>query len=87
MDSKKEDTNVRTAPEAPAMPAPGEPGPGSSAVPSVPLHRPVDMADDSLKGLQSAFRALSVEEGDTNPVKRKRERERRMLEKAWQTKE
>ena len=40
-----------------------------------PLHGPVDVADDSLEGLQSASRALSVEEVDTNPVKRKRERE------------
>ena len=87
MDTKKEDTALRTAPEAPAMPAPGERGPGPSAVPSVPLHGPVDVADDSLEGLQLAFRALSVEEVDTNPAKRKRERERRMLEKAWQTKE
>ena len=87
MDTKKEDTDARTAPEAPAMPAPGEPGPGPSAVPPVPLHGQVDVADDSLEGLQSAFRALSVQEVDTNPVKRKRERERRMLEKAWQTKE
>ena len=76
MDTKKEDTDVRTAPEEPAMPAPGEPGPGPSAVPSVPLHGPVDGADDSLEGLQSAFRAVSVEEVDTNPVKRKREREK-----------
>ena len=38
MDTKKEDTNVKTAPEAPAMPAPGEPGPGPSASPSLPLH-------------------------------------------------
>ena len=73
MDTKNEDTDVRTAPEAPAMPAPGEPGP--NAVPSVPLYGPVDVADDSLEGLQSAFRALSVEEVNTNPVKRKRERE------------
>ena len=72
---------MRTAPEAPVMPAPGELGPGRSAVPSVPLHGPVDVADDSLEGLQSAFRALSVEEVDTNPMKRKREREKRMLEK------
>ena len=76
MDTKKEDTDVRTAPEASAMPAPCEPGPGPSAVPSVPLHGPVDVADDSLEGLQSAFRALSVEEVDTNPVKRKRDREK-----------
>ena len=75
MDTKKEDTDVRTAPEAPAMPAPDEPGLGPSAVPSVPLHGPVDVADDSLEGLQSAFWALSVEEVDTNPVKGKRERE------------
>ena len=87
MDTKEEDIDVRTAPEAPAMPAPGEPGPGPSAVPSVPLHGPVDVADDSLEGLQSAFRTLSVKEVDSNPVKRKRERERRMREKAWETKE
>ena len=76
MHTKKEDTDVRTAPDGPAMLAPGEPGPGPSAVPSVPLHGPVDVVDDSLEGLQSAFRALSVEEVDTNPVKRKREREK-----------
>ena len=76
MDTKKEDTNVKTAPEAPAMPAPGEPGPAPSAVPSEPLHGPVDVAEDSLEGLQSAFRALSVEEVDTQPVKRKREKEK-----------
>ena len=67
---------MRAAPEAPAMPAPGEPGPGPSAVPSVPLHGPVDVVDDSPEGLRSAFQALSVEEVDTNPVKRKREREK-----------
>ena len=49
MDTKKEDTDVRTAPEAPAMPAPDEPVPGPSAVPSVPLHGPVAVAVDSLK--------------------------------------
>ena len=76
MDTKKEDTDVKTAPEAPAMPAPDEPGPGPSAVPSEPLRGPVDVAEDSLEGLQSAFRALSVEEVDTHPVKRKREREK-----------
>ena len=76
MDTKKEDITVRTAPEAPAMPAPGEPGPVPSAVPSVPLHGPVDVVDDSLEGRQLAFRALSVGEVDTNPVKRKREREK-----------
>ena len=69
MDTKKEDTDVKTAPEAPAMPAPGEPRPGPSAVPSEPLHGPVDVAEDSLEGLQSAFRA-------THPVKRKRESEK-----------
>ena len=76
MDTKKEDTDVKMAPEAPAMPAPGEPGPGPSAVPSEPLHGPVDVAEDLMEGLQSAFRALSVEEVDTHPVKRKREREK-----------
>ena len=73
MDTKKEDTDVKSAPEAPARPAPGEPGPGPSAVPSEPLHGPVDVAEDSLEGLQSAFRALSVEGVVTQPVKRKRE--------------
>ena len=90
MDTRKEDTDVKTAPEAPARPAPGEPGPGPSAVPSEPLHGPVDVAEDSLEGLQSAFRALSVEEVVTHPVKRRwslilcrgRERARKMLEKA-----
>ena len=76
MNTKKEDTDVKTAPEAPAMPAPGEPGPGPSAVPSEPLHGPVYVAEDSLEGVQSAFRALSVEEVDIQPVKRKREREK-----------
>ena len=76
MDTKKEETDVKTVPEAPAMPVPGEPGPGPSAVPSEPLHGPVDVAEDLMEGLQSAFRALSVEEVDTHPVKRKREREK-----------
>ena len=76
MDTKKEDTDAKTAPEAPAMLAPGEPGPGPGAVPSLPLHGPVDVADDSLEGLHSAFKALLVQEVDTNPVKRRREREK-----------
>ena len=76
MDTKKEDTDVKRAPVAPAMPAPGEPGHGPSAVPSEPLHGPVDVAEDSMEGLQSAFRVLPVEEVDTHPVKRKREREK-----------
>ena len=76
MDTKKEDTDVKSAPEAPARPEPGEPGPGPSAVPSEPLHGPVHVAEDSLEGLQSAFRALSVEEVVTHPVKRKRESEK-----------
>ena len=76
MDTKKEDTDVKTAPEAPAMHAPGEPGPGPSALPSEPLHGLVDAAEDSMEGLQSAFQALSDEEVDTHPVKRKREREK-----------
>ena len=76
MDTKTEDTDVKPAPQAPAMLAPGEPGPGLSAVPSEPLHGPVEVAEDSMEGLQSAFRALSVEEVDTQPVKRKREREK-----------
>ena len=76
MDTKKEETDLKTALEAPAMPAPGEPGPGPSAVPSEPLHGPVDVAEDSMEGVQSAFRALSVEEVDTHPVKRRRESEK-----------
>ena len=76
MDTKKEDTDVKSAPEAPARPAPGEPGPGPSAVPSEPLHGPVDVAEDSLEGLQLAFPALSVGEVVTHPVKRKRESEK-----------
>ena len=67
---------MKSAPEAPARPAPGEPGPGPSAVPSEPLHGPVDVAEDSLDGLQPAFRALSVEKVVTQPVKRKRESEK-----------
>ena len=43
---------------------------------SEPLHGPVDVAEDSLEGLHSAFRALSVEEVETQPVKRKRKREK-----------
>ena len=42
----------------------------------LPRDGPVDVFDDSLEGLQLAFRALSVEEVDTIPVKRKREREK-----------
>ena len=76
MDTKKEDTDGKTAPEAPAMPAPDEPGPGPISVPSEPLHGPVDVAEDSMEGIQSAFRALSVEEVDTHPVKRRRESEK-----------
>ena len=73
MDPRKEDADAKTAPapEAPARPAPG-------AVPSAePLHGPVDAAEDSLDGLQTAFRALSVEEvvSQPQPVKRKRENE------------
>ena len=76
MDTRKKDADVKTAPEAPARPAPGEPGPGPRAVPSEPLHGPVEVAEDSLDGLQTAFRALTVEEVVTQPVKRKREREK-----------
>ena len=79
MDTRKEDADVKTAPEAPARGAP-------CAVPSEPLHGPVEAAEDSLDGLQTAFGALSVEEVVSQPVKRKRERARRMLE-TKQTKE
>ena len=86
MDTRKEDADVKTAPapEAPARPAPGEPGPGpSDAVPSVPSHGPVEAAEDSLDGLQTAFRALTVEEVVvTQPVKRKRESEKDAGEEA-----
>ena len=72
MDTRKEDADVKTAPapEAPARLAPG-------AVPSAePLHGPVEAAEDSLDGLQTAFGALSVEEVVSQPVKRKRESEK-----------
>ena len=36
----------------------------------------MDLAGNLLEGLQSAFRAVSVEEEDTQPVKRKRDREK-----------
>ena len=42
----------------------------------MPLHGPVDAADILLEVLGSAFRVLSVEEVDINPVKRRREREK-----------
>ena len=51
MDTRKEDADSKTAPEAPARPALGEPGPGPSAVPSEPLHGPAEVAEDSLDGL------------------------------------
>ena len=72
------------APEAPARPAHGEPGPGpSGAVPSEPLHGPVEVAEDSLDGLQTAFRALTVDEVVvTQPVKRKRQSEKDAGEEA-----
>ena len=86
MDTRKEDADVKTAPapEAPARRAPGEPPPGpSGAVPSEPLHGPVEVAEDSLDGLQTAFRALTVEEVVvTQPVKRKRESEKDAGEEA-----
>ena len=73
MDPRKEDADAKTAPapEAPARPAPG-------AVPSAePLHGPVDAAEDSLDGLQTAFGALSVQEVvTTQPVKRRGESEK-----------
>ena len=73
MDPGRVDAEVNTAPapEAPARPAP-------DAVPSVePLHGPMDTAEDSLDGLQTAFGALSVKEvvSQPQPVKRKRENE------------
>ena len=57
------------APEAPARPAPG-------AVPSEPLHGPVEAAEDPLDGLQTAFGALSVEEVVSQHVKRRGESEK-----------
>ena len=82
MDTRKEDTDVKTAPEAPARPAPGEPGPGPSAVALEPLHGPVEVAEDSLDGLQTAFRALSVRDVVTQPVKGKRESEKDAADEA-----
>ena len=67
MDTRKEDAEVKTAPE---------PRPGPSAVRSEPLHGPVEVAEDSLDGLHTAFRALSVERVVAQPVKRKRESEK-----------
>ena len=75
MDTRKEDADVKTAPEAPARPAPG-------AVPSEPLLGPVEAAEDLLDGLQTAFGALSVEEVVSQPVKRKRESEKDAGEEA-----
>ena len=60
MDTKKEDTHVKTAPEAPAMPAPGQPGPGPSAVPSEPLHGPVDVAEESMEEVGRYLRELEM---------------------------
>ena len=62
------DVNTAPAPEAPARPAP-------DAIPSVePLHGPVDTAEDSLDGLQTAFGALTVKKvvSQPQPVKGKR---------------
>ena len=54
MDTK--DTDVKTAAEAPAMPAPEwGPVPGPRALPSLPLHWPVDQAEDSLEMLRAAY--------------------------------
>ena len=78
MDTRKEDADVKTAPapEAPTRPAPG-------AVPSAePLHGPVDAAEDSLDGLQTAFGALSVEEVVFQPVKKKRGSEKDAADEA-----
>ena len=70
MDPGKVDADVKTAPapEAPTRPAPG------AVLSAEPLHGPVDTAEDSLVGLQTAFGALSVEEVVvvTQPEKRKR---------------
>ena len=73
MDPGRVDADVKTAPapEAPARPA-------LDAVPSVePLHGPVETAEDSLDGLQTALGALTVEEvvSQPQPAKRKRENE------------
>jgi hypothetical protein len=55
------EVNPAPAPETPARPAP-------DAVPSVePLHGPMDTAEDSLDGLQTAFGALSVKEMVSQP--------------------
>ena len=73
MDTRKEDTDVKTAPEAPAMPAPGEPGPGPSAVPSKPLHGRVDVAEDSMEQLPGP---LSRRGGHSSCEEKEREREK-----------
>ena len=69
---------MKAASEAPARPAPEVPRPAvTGAAPSVPLSGPVDSAaDDSLDGLHTAFKGLSVDEEIVKgPGKKKRERE------------
>ena len=78
MDTKKEDTDVRTAPEAPAMPAPGEPGPSAGPSPYMGqwTWRMILWKDFSRPSGASQSRRW------TPILWRERERERRMLEKA-----
>ena len=77
---------MKTAPEAPATPAPGVSGPGPGVVLSVPLHGPVDAADDSLEGQDQPSRASESRRWRPT-LGRESGRGRRMLRKAWQTKE
>ena len=58
------------------MPAPQwAPAPGPHAVPSVPLHGPVDQADNSLEGLRAAFNGLSVGGGSSEKKEQEREKD------------
>ena len=74
MDTK--DTDVKTAAEATAMQAPERgPVPGPRALPSVPLHGPVDQAEDSLEGLRAAFNGLSVGGGSSEKMEQESEKD------------
>ena len=68
---------MKMAPEAPASPAPERgPEPGPRALPSVPLHGPVDQqADDSMEVLRAAFNGLSVGAGDSEKKEQESEKD------------
>ena len=68
---------MKTASEAPARPAPERgPEPGPHALPSVPLHGPVDQqADDTMEVLRAAFNGLSVGAGDSKKKEQESEKD------------